>query len=222
MKGIVSPWLQEYADALIVPASAMIGTKRLAVEEPVVVNKRARPAGQDNGPDEDAVRHWLELREDGPNEDVMDHWLESDLRGKNRCEVYSERESSELPEYRISGEEDEDMQDVEMRVVPEDDHSATLSEQGGEEPDGQQRISLEEFLVRESWIAWEQELRRAHHERFKAQAYLSLALLPRHVLAERLTEEEQTRYEIWKTRFVNRPAGFEEEMMEAGGFGLGE
>ena len=152
----------------------------------------------------------------------MDHWPESDPRGKNRCEVYSERESSELPEYGISGEEDEDMQDVEMRVMPEDDHSATLSKQGGEELDGQQRISLEEFLVHESWIAWEQELRRAHHEWSKAQAYLSLALPLRHVLAKWLTEEEQMRYEIWKTRFVNRPARFEEEMMEVGGFGLGE
>src|SRR5882724_9269243 len=113
----------------------------------------------------------------------MDHWPESDQRGKNWCEVYGEWDSSELPEYRISGEEDEDMQDVEMRAVPEDEHSAALSEQGGEVPDGQQRISLEEFLVRESWIAWEQELRWAHHEQSKAQAYLSLALLLRHVLA---------------------------------------
>ena len=92
----------------------MIGTKCPAVEEPVAVNKRARPAGQDDGPDEDTVRCWLESREDSPNEDAVDHWPESDPRGKNRCEVYGEQESSELPEYCISGEEYEDMQVVEM------------------------------------------------------------------------------------------------------------
>ena len=100
MKNIVSPILQSegYADTLIVPASAMIGRKRPAAEEPIIGNKHAHPAGQEHGPEEDAV----------------EQWLESDERGKDPNEVYAEWESSELPEYRISGEEDEGMQDVEM------------------------------------------------------------------------------------------------------------
>ena len=46
-----------------------------------------------------------------------------------------------------------------------------------------------------------------------------MRLLPHLVMAEKLTKEEQAWYEIWKAQYLNRLAGFEREIMEAGGIG---
>jgi len=80
-------------------------------------------------------------------------------------------------------------------------------------------LTLKDFLVLDSWIAWEQELRQVQHEQDKLQAFLAMRLPPRLMMAERLTEEEQAQYEIWRAQYLNQPTGFEREIMEAGGFG---
>ena len=49
-----------------------------------------------------------------------------------------------------------------MEPVTEVEPTGTAGE---EIPDGFYLLSLEDFLVRDSWITWEQELRRAQHER---------------------------------------------------------
>jgi len=80
-------------------------------------------------------------------------------------------------------------------------------------------LSLEDFLVRDSWIAWEQELRWAWHEWDKSLAFLVMRLPHQFVMAEMLTEEEQARYKIWKAQYLNQLAGLEREIMEVGGIG---
>jgi len=80
-------------------------------------------------------------------------------------------------------------------------------------------LPIEDFLVQDSWIAWEHELRRVQHEWDKVWAFLGMRLPPQYVMAERLTEEEQAQYEIWRAQYLNQPTGFEREIMEAGGFG---
>ena len=62
-------------------------------------------------------------------------------------------------------------------------------------------LTLEDFLVQDSWIAWEQELRQAQHERDKSLAFLEMRLPSQLVMAERLTEEEKAWYEIWKAQY---------------------
>ena len=64
-------------------------------------------------------------------------------------------------------------------------------------------LPLEDFLVWDSWIAWEHELRRVQHKWDRAQAFLEMRLQPQNVMAERLTEEEQAWYEIWRAQYLN-------------------
>src|SRR5882724_2004995 len=80
-------------------------------------------------------------------------------------------------------------------------------------------LPLKDFLVWDSWIAWEQELRWAQHEQDKLLVFLAMRLPPQLVMGEKLTEEEQAWYEIWKAQYLNRPTRFEREIMEAGGIG---
>ena len=87
---------------------------------------------------------------------------------------------------------------------------------GEEIPDGFCLLPLEDFLVRDSWIAWEQELRWAGHEHEKSLTFLAMRLPPQLVMAEKLTQEEQAQYEIWKGQYLNQLAGIEGEIMEAG------
>jgi len=77
---------------------------------------------------------------------AMEQWPESNERGRTPNEVYAERESSELPEYRISGEEDEGMQDVEMRAEAEDEHPYSLNDQGERSQKGSRGSPSRSFL----------------------------------------------------------------------------
>jgi len=90
---------------------------------------------------------------------------------------------------------------------------------GEEVPDGFCLLLLEDFLVWDSWIAWEQELRWAWHEQDKLLAFLAMRLPHQFVLADRLTEKEQAWYKIWKAQYINQLARLEREIMEVGGIG---
>ena len=90
---------------------------------------------------------------------------------------------------------------------------------GEEVLDGFCLLPLEDFLVWDSWITWEQELRQVQHEQDKLLAFLAMRLPPQLVMAERLTKEEQAWYEIWKAQYLNRLTRFKREIMEAGGIG---
>jgi len=41
-------------------------------------------------------------------------------------------------------------------------------------------------------------------------------------MVENLNLVEQGRFEVWKIQYLNRPASFEKDLMEVGGFGLRE
>ena len=56
-------------------------------------------------------------------------------------------------------------------------------------------LTLKDFLSRDNWIAWEQELRCMQHEWDKSWVLLAMKLLPQLVMARRLTKEEQGWYE---------------------------
>ena len=127
---------------------------------------------------------------------------------------HTDNDSSCLPEYETSSGGRTVAKAMELVT------EVKLTGTAGEEiPDGFCLLSLEDFLVRDSWIAWEQELRRARHKRDKSLAFLAMRLPHQFVMAEMLTEEEQARYEIWKAQYLNQPAGLEREITEAGGIG---
>ena len=46
-------------------------------------------------------------------------------------------------------------------------------------------------------------MRWAQHEWDKLLAFLAMRLLPKLVMAERLTKEEQAWYETWKAQYLN-------------------
>ena len=62
------------------------------------------------------------------------------------------------------------------------DQSGTAGE---EVPDSFCLLPLEDFLVQDSWIAWEQELRWEQHEWDKLLAFLAMRLSPQLMMAER-------------------------------------
>ena len=78
-------------------------------------------------------------------------------------------------------------------------------------------LPLKDFLVQDTWITWEHELRRVQHEQDSAWAFLEMRLPPQNVMAERLTKEEQAWYEIWRAQYLDQLTRFEREIMEAGG-----
>ena len=51
-------------------------------------------------------------------------------------------------------------------------------------------LNLEDLLIWDNWIMWEQVLRRAQHEWDKSQAFLAMDLLPQFILAKKMTKEE--------------------------------
>jgi len=80
-----------------------------------------------------------------------------------------------------------------------------LSGTAGEEvPGGFCLLPFQDFLVWDSWIAWEQELRWAQHEWDKSLAFLAMRLPPQLMMAEQLTMEEQAQDKIWKVSRVHR------------------
>jgi len=127
---------------------------------------------------------------------------------------HADDDSSCLPEYETSSRG----QTVAKAMEPVTE-AEPMGTAGEEIPDSFCLLSLKDFLVWDSWIAWEQELRRARHEQDKSLAFLAMRLPHQFVMAEMLTEEEQARYEIWKAQYLNQPAGLEREIMEAGGIG---
>jgi len=51
---------------------------------------------------------------------------------------------------------------------------------------------------------------------------LAWHLPPHPVWIRCLTVEEEGRFRVWKAQYLYQPAGFEDERMEAGEFGIGE
>ena len=70
-------------------------------------------------------------------------------------------------------------------------------------PDNFWLLPLEDFLVWDSWISWEQELRWAQHEWEKLLVFLEMRLPSQLVMAEKLTKEDQAQYEIWKAQYLS-------------------
>jgi len=109
---------------------------------------------------------------------------------------YADDENSGLPEYKTSSEGRTVAKAMELPTAS--DPSGTAGEGV---PDGFCLLPLEDFLVRDSWITWEQELRWAQHKWDKLLASLAMRLLPKLMMAEQLTVEEQAWYEIWKAQY---------------------
>ena len=72
-----------------------------------------------------------------------------------------------------------------------------------EVPPGFCLLTLEDFLIWDNWIAWEQELRCVQHDQDKLRAFLAMKLLLQLMMAKKITDEEQAWYEIWKSNYLN-------------------
>jgi len=86
---------------------------------------------------------------------------------------------------------------------------------------GLEGISLQERLFREAWRGWEESLRmaRRHRRLGEVAAKLTISAEPK-IIVQKLAEDEEAQFKVWKTRFLGQVEGFEEEGMEMGAFGL--
>ena len=97
---------------------------------------------------------------------------------------YADDKSSGLLEYETSSEGRTMAKAMELPAVM--DPSGTAGE---EVPDGFCLLALKDFLVWDSWITWEQELRQAQHERDKLLAFLEMRLPPKLVMEEQFVKD---------------------------------
>ena len=85
-------------------------------------------------------------------------------------------------------------------------------------------MSIQDCLLQDCWLNWEEDVRRAHQDQEMAQGILALfsrsGVGTGHVHGRRLSEEEEARFTMWKQLYVEQPAGFEEERLAMGDFGL--
>ena len=88
------------------------------------------------------------------------------------------------------------------------------------------QLTVQELVIRDAWMNWEENLRRAHQNRMLAWAMTRLQLpwdhLGNQVGARRLSAEEEEQFTMWKSRYIYQPADFEDERLAAYALGLGE
>ena len=84
-------------------------------------------------------------------------------------------------------------------------------------------MSVQDRLLQDCWLNWE-DVRRAHRDREMARGILVLVSWSGagtgHVHGRRLSEEEEARFTTWKQLYIEQPAGFEEERLATGDFSL--
>ena len=85
-------------------------------------------------------------------------------------------------------------------------------------------MSIQDHLLQDCWLNWEEDVRRAHRDWETARGILALfgwsGVGTGHVHGRRLSEEEEARFMMWKQLYVEQLARFEEERLAAGDFGL--
>ena len=83
-------------------------------------------------------------------------------------------------------------------------------------------MSIQDHLLQDCWLNWEEDVRRAHQE--MARGILVLfgwsGAGTGHVHGRRLSEEEEARFMTWKRHYIEQPARFEEERLATGDFSL--
>ena len=87
---------------------------------------------------------------------------------------------------------------------------------------GLTRVTVRELIIRDAWLNWEEDMRRAHRQRVLAQAMTMWNDPERQVEVRQLTETEEERFATWKSQYINQPVGFEEERMVGDALGFGE
>ena len=85
-------------------------------------------------------------------------------------------------------------------------------------------MSVQDCLLQDCWLNWEEDVRRAHQDRETAPGILALfgqsGVGLGHVHGRRLSEGEEARFMTWKRLYVEQLAGFAEERLAMGDFGL--
>jgi len=137
---------------------------------------------------------------------LMDDWLlEYNMSDKESCTTTSQEGAGEMRGKRL------------------EEHITSRQAMVGLNQDN---ISVQELIIWDCWRNWEEDLRQAHWECQMAQV-ISLLQFPwnvpgNQVGVRRLTAEEEERLGTWRRLYLYQPAGFEEERMADGAFGLGE
>ena len=85
-------------------------------------------------------------------------------------------------------------------------------------------MTVQDRLLQDCWLNWEEDVRWAHWDREMARGIMALygqsGVAMGHVHGRRLSEEEEARFMTWKWLYVVQLAGFEEERLATGDFGL--
>ena len=83
-------------------------------------------------------------------------------------------------------------------------------------------VTVRELIIRDAWLNWEEDMRRAHRQQVLAQAMTMWNDPERQVEVRQLTETEEEQFATWKSQYINQPVGFEEERMVGDALGFGE
>ena len=85
-------------------------------------------------------------------------------------------------------------------------------------------MTIQDCLLQDCWLNWEEDVRWAHRDQETAQGIMALydrsGVAMGHVHGRRLSKEEEARFMMWKWLYIVQPAGFEEERLAKGDFGL--
>ena len=83
-------------------------------------------------------------------------------------------------------------------------------------------VTVHELIIRDAWLNWEENMRRAHWQWVLAQAMTIWDDPERQVKVHQLTITEEEWFTTWKRQYINQPVGFGEERMVGDALGFGE
>src|SRR6266481_6903212 len=191
---------------------------------PMEVPASTLPTRKRPGPDMEpanAKRTRLDQSPERPTKRVATaKGADTEESGSSEREYAEENMDDRLLEYKVSEEETPDTAHGEGIVGGAQNASAPDAIE--QTPHGWVRLPVAELIIRDAWMNWEQDLRRAYRQFLLAQAMVSVEVPGSEVEVQELNVDEEEHFGIWRSRYLNQPAGFEEERMEAGAFGLGE
>src|SRR6266481_3120009 len=196
-----------------VPASASPSKKRAAPSMEPVDRKRTRPNHSQERPTRKVVT-WKgadHAESPDPEWEYEEEGLDDQLLDDGLLEYLSSEEESWMGQDTAC--EEGTVGHTNDAPVPERIEPLASS---------RVRLTVPELIIRNVWMNWEQDLRRAYCQCLLAQAMVSVEIPRSKVEVLELRADEEERFAIWRSRYLYQPADFEEERMEVGAFGLGE
>ena len=164
-------------------------------------------------------RAWLDVRAE-PGEDMV-----SSVSTSAATSILQEPEDEDLWDDRMGYEASADLPTVSPEPVAREDAPQKAPEEVPRTGAGSRvAMTFQDRLLQDCWLNWEEDVRWVHRDWEMARGIIALysrsGVAMGHVHGRRLSEEEEARFTMWKRLYVGQLAGFEEERLAMGGFGL--